>query len=85
MLYIITTPPSTMEHKSIVKTEYIWHVGQRVPHFAFIGEEIEVIQADGDELDHIIRNFSNLPFAKNVRVHRWHGDLAKLIYYNLKS
>jgi hypothetical protein len=46
-------------------------------------EEIDRVQADGDELDFILRNFANLPYAYDKLVKTWYGDMAKLIYFNL--
>lgn len=57
-------------------------------------EEIDYIQADGDELEAIRRHFSyspkdgsglvcSIPFCGN-RVVRWYGDIAKTIYFNLR-
>ena len=39
------------------------------------------IQADGDELDHILQKFENLP-KSNAPVQRWFGDHAKFIFHN---
>jgi hypothetical protein len=58
-----------------------------------VNEEIDFIQADGDELDHILFQFLNgsnpfsmnftIPVPKDREVVRWYGDIAKTIYYNL--
>jgi hypothetical protein len=58
----------------------------------FENEEIDYIQADCDELDLIIDTFNSsiptnsvptIPLACRKRVHRWYGDIAKTIYFNL--
>ncbi len=41
------------------------------------------VQADGDELEKIRRNFSNIPMS-SARVVRWHGDIARFIVSNFK-
>jgi hypothetical protein len=62
-------------------------------------DEIEFIQADGDELDCIrdlfttfgemvpgvgrINQILSIPIPKH-RVVRWYGDIAKTIYFNLR-
>ena len=46
-------------------------------------EEIDFIQADGDELEAITDNFFCLLSPSNKRVVRWYGDIAKTIYFNL--
>ena len=44
--------------------------------------KVYMIQADGDELDHISRLFPALA-SPNKRVVRWVGDLARTILVNL--
>lgn len=46
-------------------------------------ENIELIQADGDELDAIINRYknTNIPYVHSICV--WRGDLAKFIIDNL--
>jgi translation elongation factor P/translation initiation factor 5A len=51
-------------------------------------EEINFIQADGDELEFIIAHFSNILLAYDKNDHccivqKWFGDQAKFIYFNL--
>ena len=41
-----------------------------------------IVQADGDELEKIRKNFTSLPMT-NARVVRWHGDFAKFIVANI--
>lgn len=60
-----------------------WNVGETTS-FPFLStKEIICVQTDGDELDFIIKNFSNLPYPKHKSVVLWYGDLAKLIVFNL--
>ena len=42
-----------------------------------------IVQADGDELEIIRDNFTNLPMT-DKRVVRWHGDFAWFIVANIK-
>ena len=53
----------------------------RLPRF--VNEEIDYIQADGDELDYINANFLNIPNPFKKRVVRWFGEMARFIYNNL--
>jgi len=45
--------------------------------------EISYIQADGDELDHIIARLPNLPYS--YRICKWRGELATFIAENLTA
>ena len=55
-------------------------------------DDIEYIQADGDELDVILDCFEGIPYLYRLNkepqrtfcpVQRWYGDWAKQIYFNL--
>jgi len=62
-----------------------WHVGEKNPVAYNEVQDVEEVQADGDELEHIKDMFLNqmpLPTPRN-RVVRWFGDHAKLIVGNL--
>lgn len=62
-----------------------WHVGQGNPVAYNEVADVEEVQADGDELQHIQDMFlktAPLPMPRN-RVVRWFGDHAKLIVGNL--
>lgn len=56
-----------------------------------VNEEIDYIQADGDELLAIAKNFMlgeinpqiTIPMS-NRRGVRWYGEMAKFIYYNIR-
>ena len=52
-----------------------WHVGGVVD---FAPERVVVLEADGDELGLLIRDFHNLPFH-NGRTNVFYGDMAKMI------
>lgn len=62
---------------------YGWHVGETAP----IGQkficEVSEVQADGDELLWIERNFRNLPIHNTSPVQRWFGEHAKFIVAHL--
>ena len=61
------------------KTE--WHVGEEVPIDAGC---VECVQADGDELHHILMEFKNLPrLVAHGKLVTWWGDHAKFIVANL--
>ena len=59
----------------------MWHVGEKYVFGIFADYVIE-IQADGDELEYIKNNFTNIPYS-NKRVVNWKGDIAKFIVRNL--
>lgn len=59
-----------------------WHVGQTVPLIP-AGYDVASIQADGDELEFLLDNFTNLPMAKNASIVSWFGDMAKFVIHNI--
>jgi hypothetical protein len=68
-----------------------WHVGERNPIGTHSFQDIDLIQADGHELQHItaqyhdvVNNTYTIPIA-NVRVMRWCGSIAQTIIANLCS
>ena len=63
------------------KKHFNWYVGDGRPGVNL--EQVEEIQADGDELDHIKTNFTNLPMANHRRVVRWSGEFARFILSHL--
>lgn len=69
--------------------ELTWHIGQKLPIFSTKQiDAISHIQADGDELQHIMNLFSidgvfTIPMPKVGRVIRWFGDIAKTIIANI--
>jgi hypothetical protein len=75
--------------------EIQWHVGEDVkeiwqPHNPKLPRRVVVeLQADGHELEHVLKNFSNIPIRMVNRVpHRsmiWFGDHARFIYHNLRG
>lgn len=58
-----------------------WHVGERPPKNRTL-YDCYLIQADGDELDYILSNFSNIP-KTNKKLQVWTGDFANFIWQNL--
>ena len=71
--------------RPVYEKDYSWHVGDGIPS-GF--DDVCEVQADGHELDLILKRFPNLPIAKYEngdlkRVMLWSGDFAKFIYHNL--
>jgi hypothetical protein len=62
-----------------------WHLGQKLKLYVEEINEIHMVQADGDELEHILSNFKNLPAVAPTykRVVRWWGNDAKFIASNI--
>lgn len=66
--------------------EHNFHVGQERDILALRLTEISLIEADGDELQHILSRFTianqfTIP-VPNKRICRWYGDIAKTIWIN---
>lgn len=60
-----------------------WYTGERCPvAFADI-KNVEEIQADGGELDLILRVCQNIPVVTTTNVMRWFGDDARFIVANV--
>lgn len=77
MLYI------TNEIKTSLGTIYPqdgWHVGEKFP--TLVPSQVVSVRVDGDELDYILDNFSNIPFSQR-RVQIWRGEFARFIAENL--
>ena len=55
-----------------------YHIGHKLPQFL----EVYSIQADGDELEAIRGQFSNIPMCSG-RVVTWRGEMARFIADNL--
>lgn len=70
-----------------IKTEQgdcVWHIQSHKPTFNIIPAEksiIQLLQADGDELQLIIKRFPNLPYSYGFCT--WRGQFAQFIYDNL--
>jgi hypothetical protein len=62
----------------------VWHVGEPTSNSRLWNASEITLQADGDELEYIRHNFSNVPIA-NKRVVRWHGEFARFIATNMWS
>lgn len=58
-----------------------WHVGEEKPKAE--AQFVTSVQADGDELHHILMEFQNLPQSTHKKVVSWYGDHAKFIVGNL--
>jgi hypothetical protein len=73
-----------MMYVIVGREEYTWHVGEyNIKLTSSDLSRVSCVQADGDELDYILRNFKNIPVSTNVTVVRWFGDVAKFIAANL--
>lgn len=63
--------------------EHHWHVGHSTANINDYTKSCVFIQADGDELEAIRRQFSNVPISNNRRVMRWKGAMAEFIALNI--
>lgn len=76
--------------------ETTWHVGQKADFSAKFINNVTHIQADGDELQYLYKQYGfdvsptlnpkpvySIPMPTNQRVIRWFGDIAKTILANL--
>lgn len=63
--------------------ERVWHIGEARP--GLLNDICEEVQADGDELEYIENNFSNIPYRKGVSVLNWKGDIAQFIYDHIRA
>lgn len=61
-----------------------WHVGESKTVFIRFKASSEplTISADGDELEYILSQFSNIPVSKNPVI-VWRGEVARFILDNL--
>ena len=62
-----------------------WYVGQEAGPLqdSYNINRTVAIQADGDELENIMRRFANIPRVTPNRVVTWYGDTAKFIVKHL--
>ena len=58
-----------------------WHIGEPIPTF-HLRQEITLVQADGDELEHIRHSITGIPISAR-RVVVWRGIFADFIARNL--
>ncbi len=63
--------------------EHIWHIREKLRLNDRQVLDVQVVQADGDELQYIIDYMPNVPYANTRPVNRWYGDMAKFIAGNL--
>lgn len=73
-------------HDDQPHNEHEVHVGEKdkAKSMNDYGRQCHLIQADGDELERIRDQFSNLPIPKSRRVVRWSGETAAFIAMNLE-
>jgi hypothetical protein len=76
MLYIIFD-------NGVSTNELAWHVGQKIQLMTPAIQAIVEVQADGDELKHIMGCMDNVPNNRFKPTNRWFGDMAKFIAVNL--
>jgi hypothetical protein len=67
-----------------------WHIGELKLYGVYAYSDyaygVEMVQADGDEIEYILARFSNVPRLSAKRWNypiRWYGDMAKFIVANL--
>jgi hypothetical protein len=60
-----------------------WHVGETTVEINDYTKSCVFIQADGDELEAIRSQFSNVPIPNKKRVVRWKGAMAEFIALNI--
>lgn len=70
------------------KRETSWHVGNSSPNIfdnEYEEDEIVIVDcyADGHELEHIVKNFVNLPRQENKTSCVWRGVFAEFLWDNL--
>jgi len=58
---------------------HTWSVGKSLPERI----DVDEVQADGDELNYIMKNFTNIPFHNSKLVQSWTGDVAQFIVKHL--
>lgn len=74
-------------YRSETLVQSTWYVGDTKPDI-YTCNNIEIIQADGHELNHIQNQYANtgaynIPMPSNTQVIAWYGDIAKTIIRNL--
>lgn len=62
--------------------ERTWRVGEHINMLDRAVLDVQLVAADGDELDYVIANMPNVPYVKH-RVNRWYGEMAQFIAANL--
>lgn len=58
-----------------------YHLGDPT-NLLYYAEVATAVQADGEELQTVIRNFDNLPWRRWASIATWFGDTAKFILAN---
>lgn len=62
-----------------------WHIGEPKPIFTSEFQNIDEIQADGDELVKVLTMFDGTIPSSGKLVQCWYGDIAKTIAFALWS
>lgn len=82
MMYIVSDITDSYGNQTTV--EETWYVGNKItPSLKRAIRDVLEVQADGDELMHILKNFSGIPQHNTRRVVRWFGDDARFIVGNI--
>lgn len=85
MLVVVLRSFNLRGHKNEIQCHIPFHNGSMPP---LNNEEIDFIQADGDELDEILKCFQSIPIPIDdgdpKRVCRWYGEMASFIYFNIR-
>ncbi len=63
----------------------VWYAGTNTTELNVIGSFVTHLQADGEELQYLLRVFENIPRCNNHRlVYSWFGDHARFIAANIE-
>lgn len=72
--------------------QFQWHVGEPWPaHLNALPRRIDMLQADGDELNLVLARVKNVPiFMRSNRIHTapvqtWFGDDARFIAHVIRA
>lgn len=83
MLIIVFKETSIVDGKPVTSyPEVGWHIGQKPPKISET-DAIQLVSADGDELDYIKRSFTNIMMQDKKVIVEWTGETAKFIALNL--
>lgn len=80
--YMQVIKQSPLNQGKGVMQEYTWYVNQDKPTLPPMCV-ITLLQADGDELDHIKSVMLNIPYTSSTC--KWRGELAIFVYDNLPA
>lgn len=93
MAYTMYLNPAWAFELGIKEISHTWYIQDRKPqiidfygrgneHLWRMGVQVDLLQADGEELAMINLKFENLPTA-NKDIVTWRGDMASFIFNNL--